>query len=131
VANRDSEHTVTALLVSVVNEITHLFQTELRLARAEVREKVGAITNAAALIGAGAVILLPGLVVLLLAIVRWLVVAGMAEEWSLTLVGIVVLAIGAALAIVGINAIRKAPLVPERTIRDVQADFSIAKEPTR
>ena len=66
--------------------------------------------------------------ILLFAISRWLVVAGMTEEWALLLVAAVVLVIGAGLAIAGVNAIKSSSLVPERTIDQVRADFSIAKE---
>ena len=41
---------------------------------------------------------------------------------------LVVLAIGAGLAIAGIKAIKGASLIPERTIEQVRADFSIAKD---
>jgi uncharacterized membrane protein YqjE len=127
-ANKDTDHPVTALLTSVINEITHLLQTEFRLARAEVSEKVGQLSNGAVLIGAGAVLILPGLVVLLFAIVRWLAIAGIAEEWGLLLVAAVVLVAGAAFAFAGLNALKASSLVPERTIDQVRADFSIAKE---
>lgn len=127
-AARDANHPVTALITSVINEITHLLQTEFRLARAEVKEKVAQFSNGGALIGAGAVLLLPGLVVLSFAIVRWLVIAGMAEEWALLLVAAIILIAGAGLIIAGVNAIKASSLVPERTIDQVRADFSIAKE---
>jgi uncharacterized membrane protein YqjE len=130
-ATRDPEHPLSSLLTAIVNEITHLFQTEFRLARAEVSENINRVSYAGMMIGAGAVLILPGLVVLLLAIVRWLVVAGMPQEWGLTLVGVVVLAIGAGLAIAGVNAVRSASLVPERTLHQVQADFSVAKGEVR
>ena len=128
-ATRDHDQSsITGLITSVVNEVTHLLQTEFRLARAEVNEKLGQLSTGGMLLGAGAVLLLPGLVVLCFAISRWLVVAGMTEEWALLLVAAVVLVIGAGLAIAGVNAIKSSSLVPERTIDQVRADFSIAKE---
>jgi len=127
-ANRETEHPVTSLVTSVINEITHLLQTEFRLARAEVNEKIGQLTNGGMLLGAGAVILLPGLTLLGFAIVHWLVVAGISMEWAFTIVAVVVLAIGAGLLFAGINALKASSLVPERTIDQVRADFSIAKE---
>jgi uncharacterized membrane protein YqjE len=127
-ANRETEHPVTSLVTSVINEVTHLLQTEFRLARAEVNEKIGQLTNGGMLLGAGAVILLPGLTLLGFAIVHWLVVAGISMEWAFTIVAVVVLAIGAGLLFAGINALKASSLVPERTIDQVRADFSIAKE---
>jgi uncharacterized membrane protein YqjE len=127
-ATRDTEHSVASLFTAVVNEVSHLLQTEFRMARAEVKEKAGQLSSGAMLIGAGAVLILPGLVVLAFAIARWLEIAGMPEEWALLLVGAVVLVIGIGFAIAGINAIRASRLVPERTIDQLRADFSIAKE---
>jgi uncharacterized membrane protein YqjE len=127
-ASRDSDHPVTGLLTAVINEVTHLLRTEFRLARAEVGEKVGQASHAGMLIGIGAVLALPGLVILALAIVRWLAIAGVPEEWGLTIVAVVVLAIGAGLAIAGVNSLKGSSLVPQRTIDQVRADFSVAKE---
>jgi uncharacterized membrane protein YqjE len=130
-ATRDQDHPVTSLITSVINEITHLMQTEFRLARAEVSEKVAQLSNGGILLGVGAVILLPGLTLLGFAIVHWLIVAGLAQEWAFTAVAVVVLLIGGGLVMAGINALRASSLMPERTIDQVRADFSIAKESTK
>jgi uncharacterized membrane protein YqjE len=130
-ATKDTDHPVTSLITSVINEITHLLQTEFRLARAEVSEKVAQLSNGGILLGAGAVILLPGLTLLGFAIVHWLMIAGLTQEWAFTLVALVVLAIGGGLVVAGINALKASSIVPERTIDQVRADFSIAKEETQ
>jgi hypothetical protein len=117
-----------SLFTDAIVELTHLFQTELRLVRAEVNDKVSRIANSGALIGAGAVIMLPAIFILLLAVVRWLAVAGLPEEWGLLLVGIVVALVGAGLLMKGINNLKASALVPERTIEQVRADVSLAKE---
>src|ERR1041384_6140925 len=120
-------HPVTSVLTAVVSEVAYLLQTELRLARAELAEKFNQYINGGVLLGAAIAVALPGLVVFLLGVARWLAVAGMAEQWALLLVGVVVIAIGAGLAFAGIKALKVSP-VPERTIEQVRADFSIAKE---
>ena len=113
---KDSDHPVTSLFAAVVNEVAHLLQTEFRLARAEVKEKIAQLSNGGMLIGAGAVLILPGLVVLCFAISRWLVIAGLPEEWALLLVAAAALVAGIGLAIAGSNAVKASSLVPERTI---------------
>jgi hypothetical protein len=125
-----SQHTrpLGSLFTDVVSEVTHLFQTELRLVRAEMNEKVSRVANSGALIGAGTVILLPAVFMLLLAAVRWLAVAGLPEQWGLLLVGIVVMIVGVALLMKGINNLKGPALVPNRTIEQVRADVSLAKE---
>jgi len=130
-ATRDQEHPVTSLITSVINEITHLLQTEFRLARAEVGEKVSQLSSGGILLGAGAVILLPGLTLLGFAIAHWLAAAGLSMEWAFTAVAVVVLLIGGGIVMAGFNALRASSLVPERTIDQVRADFSIAKESTK
>jgi hypothetical protein len=117
-----------SLFTDVVSELTHLFQTEIRLVRAEMNDKVSRVANSGALIGAGAVIMLPAVFILLLAAVRWLAVAGLPEQWGLLLVGIVVALIGAGLLMKGINNLKGSALVPNRTIEQVRADVSLAKE---
>ena len=126
-ATQDRVHPVTSVLTAVVSEVAYLLQTELRLARAELAEKFNQYINGGVLLGAAIAVALPGLVVFLLGIARWLAVAGMPEQWALLLVGVVVIAIGAGLAFAGIKALKVSP-VPERTIEQVRADFSIAKE---
>ena len=122
---------ITAVLTQVVSDVAYLLQTEIRLARAELNEKIGKAASSGKLIGAGAVLMLAGLIVLLLAVARWLTVAGMPEEWSLTLVGGVVLAIGAGLAMQGSRGLKASALKPYRTLDQLRADMSILKEQGR
>ena len=127
-ASHDSRRPLGSLFTDVVSEITQLFQTELRLVRAEMNEKASRVANSGALIGAGAIVLLPAVFILLLAIVRWLEVAGLPEQWGLLLVGAAVAGLGAALLMKGINNLKGPALVPKRTIAQVRADVSLAKE---
>jgi hypothetical protein len=129
--SQNSTRPLGTLFTEAASEIAHLFQTEIRLVRAEMNEKIGRAANGGALIGAGAVILLPAVFVLLLAIVRWLAVAGLPEQWGLLLVGAVVAIVGVALLMKGITNLKGPALVPQRTIEQVRADFSIAKEHVR
>jgi xanthine/uracil permease len=130
-ATHESARPLGSLFTDVVSEITHLFQTEMRLIRAEMNEKVSRAASGGAMIGAGAVILLPAVFLLLLAIVRWLAIAGLPEHWGLVLVGAVVAVIGVALLTKGVNNLKGPALVPQRTIEQVRADFSVAKEHVR
>jgi Putative Actinobacterial Holin-X, holin superfamily III len=130
-AIHESTRPLTSLFTDTVSELTNLFQTEIRLVRAEINEKLSKAANSGALIGAGAIVMLPAVFILLLAIVRWLAVAGLPEQWGLTLVGLVVAALGVALLMMGINNLKGSALVPRRTIEQVRADISVAKEQVR
>ena len=74
---------------------------------------------------------LSGLIVLLFAVVRWLQIAGLPDQWGLLLVGGGVVLAGVVLALVGANNLKGSALVPDRTIEDVRADVTIAKEHVR
>jgi uncharacterized membrane protein YqjE len=127
-ATRETSRPLTSVLTQVVSEVAYLLQTEIRLARAELNEKVNHFASGGAMIGIGAILALAGLFVVLLAVVAWLAVAGLPEEWGLLLVGGVVLAAGAGIAMKGVNDIKSSDLVPNRTIEQVKADYSVVKE---
>jgi hypothetical protein len=128
VAQTNSDRSLVELFTTVVNEVTGLFQTEIRLLRSEVNEKVSRLTGNAGLIGVGAVALLAALFLLLQAIVKWLAVAGVPEEWGYLIVGLLVAAIGAAFLTTGINRIKQTSLVPDRAIRQARDDFTTVRE---
>jgi uncharacterized membrane protein YqjE len=127
-ATRDSARPLASVLTQVVSDIAYLLQTEIRLAKAEVGEKIRVAANGGIFIGIGAVLSLAGLIVLLMAAVRWLEVAGLPNQWGLLLVGAVTIAIGTVLSIIGANSFKPSALVPDRTIEQLRADFSVAKE---
>jgi hypothetical protein len=125
---RQSTRPLTSLFTDTISELTNLFQTEIRLVRAEMNEKFSRLANSGVLIAAGAIVMLPAVFILLLAIVRWLAVAGLPEHWGLLLVGLAVAGLGAALLMKGINNLKGTALVPRRTIEQVRQDFAVAKE---
>ena|SRR5215216_2066445 len=130
-ATQDSTRPLTSLFTDTVAEVTHLFQTEIRLVRAEINEKLSRAANSGVLIAAGAIVMIPAVFILLLAVVRWLAVAGLPEHWGLLLVGLVIAALGVVLLMKGINNLKGSALVPRRSIEQVRADLSIAKEQVR
>jgi hypothetical protein len=125
------ERPITTLFTEVVTELTALVQSEFRLARAELNEKVDRVANSGIAIGAGAICALAGLFVLLLAIVEWLAVAGLPREWGLLLVGGLVAVVGAVLLMRGINNLKGSALMPQRTVHQVRQDISVAREQVR
>jgi uncharacterized membrane protein YqjE len=127
-AIRDSARPLASTVTEVVSEIAHLLQTEVRLARAEIGEKLASTANGGMLVGVAVVLSLAGLIVLLLAAVKWLEIAGLPQEWGLLLIGGIAVIIGVALALVGANRFRAPALTPDRTISQLRADISVAKE---
>ena len=127
-ATRDSSRPLASVMTQVVSDLAFLLQTEFRLARAEVGEKMSQAANGAMFLGIAAVLSLAGLFVLLLAAVRWLEIAGMPDQWGYLLVGVVTLGAGVLLAMKGVNNFKASSLKPDRTIEQLRADYSVAKE---
>ena len=127
-ATQESTRPLASLFTDTVSELTNLFQTEIRLVRAEVNEKLSRAASGGALIAAGAIVMVPAVFILLLAVVRWLEVAGLPDEWGFLLVGLVIAGLGVALLMIGLNNLKGSALLPHRTIEQVRADVAVAKE---
>jgi hypothetical protein len=127
-AVHEGTHPLTSLLNRAASEVSYLVQTELRLARTEISDKIGKVATGGAHVGAGAVLALAGLIILLLAIVRWLEIAGLPSEWGLLLVGGGVVLLGVVLLRRGTRNMKGSNLVPQRTLDQLRADLSAIKE---
>jgi hypothetical protein len=112
----------------VINELTLLFQNELRLLRAEADERIKRITSSGGLIAGGAVAALAAVFLLLQSLVLWLAVAGLPEQWGYLAVGIIVAAIAVILVSSGISRLKETSLAPDRTIRQAREDLAAVKE---
>ncbi len=123
-ATRETTRPIVSLMTHVASDLAYLVQTEFRLARAEIGEKLSMASNAGAYLGAGGVIALAGLIVLLFDIAQWITVAGLPYQ-------LVTLAVGAVLAIGGVAKIRGAASAPKRTLEQIREDYVVAKEHVR
>jgi uncharacterized membrane protein YqjE len=128
---RETSRPIVSVMTQVASDLAYLVQTEFRLARAEMGEKLSAVSNAATYLVLGGVIALAGLIVLLFDIAQWIAVAGLSYQWSLLIVALVSLAIGGALAMAGVARMRGSALVPNRTLEQVREDYVVAKEHVR
>jgi uncharacterized membrane protein YqjE len=130
-ATRETSRPIMSLMTEVASDLAYLVQTEFRLARTEVGEKVAAMSSAGVWLGLGAALALAGLIVLLFDIARWITVAGLPAEWSLLIVAVVTLVVGGIVAMVGVNRMRASELVPDRTLGQMREDYVTAKEHVR
>jgi hypothetical protein len=119
------------LLSDAVAQLGKLIGNEFELARAELAEKASQAGRAAAMIGAGAIILIPALVVLLFALAAALIEAGMSDSIAYLIAGGGAAIISAILIWIGISRLSGDALKPKMTIEEVQRDTRAAKEMVR
>jgi hypothetical protein len=124
----DGTRPLASLATRVISDVAYLVQTEIRLARAEITQKLSRAARGGVLVGVAAILLLSGIFMLLLDAARWLEVAGLRQEWSMLLVGGLTVVVGIALAVAGANSLKGSALVPDQTIEQVRADIGVAKE---
>ncbi|MGA8970523.1 MAG: phage holin family protein [Pseudolabrys sp.] len=117
---------VVDLAGDVLKEIGVLIQTELQLLRAEISEKLTFTAWSAALIGAGALLLMATIVLLLQAAIAGLVAYGFSWPVAILIVAAVTLLVGAGLIWFGINRLSLDRLAPSKTIDQLQKDSTIA-----
>jgi hypothetical protein len=126
-----SNRSIPDLLGDAVNQLAKLIGNEFALARAELADKAAQVARASALIGAGAVLMIPALVVLLFAIAAALMHAGISDPVAYLLTAIGAMAISGILIWVGISRLSGDALTPKVTIEQLERDKMAAKEMVR
>jgi len=116
---------VVDLAGDMLKEVATLIQTELQLLRAEISEKLTFTAMSAALIGAGALLLMATIVLLLEAAVAGLVAYGLSWPVAILIIAALTLLGGAGLVWVGFNRLSTARLTPSKTLDQLQKDSTI------
>lgn len=119
------------LFSDAVGQLAKLIGNEFELARAELAEKASQFGRAAAMIAAGAIILMPALVLVLFAIASALMRAGISDPLAYLLTGGGAAAVSAILIWLGLNRLSGEALKPSLTLDQVQRDKLAAKEMVR
>jgi hypothetical protein len=112
-------------------QLAKLVGNEFDLARAELSDKAAQVSRAAALIGAGAIILIPALVLLLFAVAAALIHAGLSQPVSYLITGVGAALVSAGLIMIGLNRLSGDALKPSVTLDQVQRDKVAVKEMVR
>lgn len=123
-----NDRSTVRLFTDALSQVALLFQTEMRLVRVEVSEKIGQALGNGIKVGGGLVLLLIGLIALVDAAVRWLEIAGLPDEWGYLLIGLVVAAVGGGMLSGGINGLKRTSIVPDRAVRQVSSDLESVRE---
>lgn len=127
----DDLHTIPKLFGDAVEQLGKLVQNEAQLAKAELSQKITQAGIGAAYIGGAAILFIPVLVVLLIAVALWfshLGLSPMAAHFAAAGIGAVLCGI---LAMVGISYLKPENLKPKATIQEVGRDVATAKELAR
>jgi drug/metabolite transporter (DMT)-like permease len=115
------------ILGDLVRDAQDLIRGELALARVEIDRKTQAAILALVWTFGGMFVAFAGLIVLLMAAVAAL--EYVIPAWAAALViGVLILAIGGALTMMGVQKLKPSNLTPERTVESVSRDARMLKE---
>lgn len=116
------------LFGDAIEQLGKLVQNEVQLARAEIADKAAQAAMGAAYVGAAAILCIPVLVLLLMALALWLVQMGFSPVASHLIAAGVGALVSVVLAFVGLNRLKAENLTPTVTLRQVKRDVAAAKE---
>ena len=122
------ERSIAQLFGDSISELTKLVQNEIDLARAEVVQKVSLGTAAAKLIAGGAMLLIPGLVLVLFAVAAELTALGLSQPLAYLCSGVGALIIAGALVWAGMSHLSASALKPSATLGQLRQDKAMATE---
>ena len=126
-----SDRSIPELFSDAFSQLAKLIGNEFDLAKAELSQKAGQVGRGVAMIGAGAVIMIPALVVLLFAAAAALMHAGLSDAMAYLITGGASAILAAALVFVGISHMSGEALKPSMTIDQIHQDQAAAKEMVR
>jgi Putative Actinobacterial Holin-X, holin superfamily III len=126
-----TDRSIPDLVGDAVGQLAKWIGNEFAVARAELSEKAGQAGRAAAMIGAGAVIMVPALVMLLTAAAAALMYSGLSDPVAYLIVGVGAAAVSVALIVVGLNRLSGDALKPTATIEEIERDKAAAREMVR
>jgi hypothetical protein len=116
-----------ALVGGVAEDARDLVRGEVALARAEVEQKVDRVTAGVISLFGAMMLAYAGLIIVLIAAAQAL--TRVMPDWAASLiVGGIVLLVGTILAGVARKALSPSGMIPNRTMRNVEADARVIKE---
>ena len=119
--------TISHLFGDAMSQFAKLFQNEGDLAKAELGEKVQKIGSAAGLIAAGAVLVIPAIVMALFALSAALIAGGWSQAVAYLISAIVAAVLAGILFAVGMNRLDARHLAPRETLRQLEKDKETVK----
>jgi protein-S-isoprenylcysteine O-methyltransferase Ste14 len=115
------------LLADLMREISTLVREEVSLAKSEMSQKAALVGKDVGMMAVGGVLAFAGYLAVQDAAV--LALSNVMPVWAASLVvGLVVIAIAAAIAIKGLNSLKRQNLAPQQTVETLKEDVQWAKQ---
>jgi hypothetical protein len=119
---------ISGLLGDALSQFAKLFQNEVDLAKAEFGEKIQQLGTTMGFIGAGAVLVIPAIVMALFALSAALISDGWSQPVSYLASAVLAAIIAGILFAIGINRLDARQLAPRETMRQFEKDKDAVKE---
>jgi putative superfamily III holin-X len=123
--------TISTLLGDALSQFAKLFQNEVDLAKAELGQKFQHVGSAIGFFAAGAILVIPALVMALFALSAALIAAGLSQPISYLVSATLAAALAGVLFAIGINRLDARNLAPRETMRQLERDKDTVKEMVR
>ena len=120
------DRSITDVVKNLVADISHLFRSEIALAKTEMQANIARVGTGAGLFGGAGIVGLFGLEFLLLAAMFGLIAAGLGAWIAALIVGVILFAIGGVLAARGKKAV-SAGIAPTHAIEHAKQDVAAIK----
>jgi uncharacterized membrane protein YqjE len=117
-----------SLIADAMAQMARLVETEVRLVRTELSEKISQALYALAIIAVSAVLLLAAIILLLIGVVHLLIYFGLQAFVSYFIVGVLAAVIGGIAVYVAISRLKPSGLAPNRSISQIGKDAQVIKE---
>src|SRR3954453_15728308 len=127
----DDLNAIPRLFGDAIEQLGKLVQNEAQLARAELAQKITQLGIGAAYLAGAAVLCIPVLVVLLIALALWLTQLGLSPVMAQLASGICGAVICIILSMIGMSHLKPENLKPKVTMQQVERDVATAKELAR
>lgn len=114
------------LFGSLTTDLSQLVRSEMELARVEIREEASKAVKAAGMLGGGALVGYLALILLSFA-AAWGLAEVVDAGWAFLIVGLVVAAVAAVLALTGKKRLQQVHPVPDQTVDTLKEDARWAR----
>jgi len=118
---------ISALVGDALSQFAKLLQNETDLAKAELGEKARKVGGALGFVGAGAILVIPALVLALFALSAALIAAGWSQPVSYLISAVVAAVIAGIMFAIGISRLNPPDLAPNETMRQLEKDKDTMK----